>query len=363
MGRTKGSGQGSVYKRGDKYRGQITVNGERRSFTAKKKKDVTDWLAKMRNDDNMGLLPKKSNITVKELSEQWLTEVKEPTVTPQVYYHIEKSFEKHLYPVLGDYKIQELDRFIIERAYKKMFDSSFSDGTIEVFSSYFKQLLRYAVDLRILLEDPYKNVKISKHGKKKKVNAYTDSEQRKLVAYLKDKYESYNVLFYLLLATGMREGEAAALTWKDIDLSSGKLNITKTTVRIKGSVTVQEHPKTASSVRTIYLSDNARRHLWEYRRVQEDNNDFVFTNARGNLFNATILRSRFMGICTDLNIPYKGVHALRHTFATRALEKGIDVKTVSSILGHKNVRLTMDVYQDVFSKQKKKAARIMNDLF
>ena len=362
MGRTKGSGQGSIYKRGDKYRGQITINGERRSFTAKKKKDVIDWLAKMKTDENLGIVPRKTNITVEELAEEWLEE-KINTVTPQVYYNIEKSFKKHLYPILGEYEVQNLSSTIIKNAYKKMFDDNISDGTINLFSAYFKQLLNYAVELNIIIVNPHNRLKITKPGKHKKVDAYTEAEQRKIVQYLKQHYEPYNVLFYLLLATGMREGEAAALRWDDIDFSSGTINITKTTVRIKGSMIVQDHPKTASSIRTIYLSDNIRRHMWEYKNQTEDKQEAIFLNSRSNLFNATVLRSRWISTCKDAGVPYKGVHALRHTFATRALEKGIDIKTVSSILGHKNVRVTMDVYQDVFSKQKKKAARIMNDLF
>lgn len=97
--------------------------------------------------------------------------------------------------------------------------------------------------------------------------------------------------------------------------------------------------------------------------MQNNQEETVFTNERGNVFLATSLRSRWQSTCKEIGVPYKGVHSLRHTFATRALEKGIDIKTVSSILGHKNVTTTMDIYQDVFSKQKKNAARIMDDLF
>ena len=362
MGRTKGSGQGSIYKRGDKWRGQITINGERRSFTSKKKKDVVDWIAKLKTDENLGLVPRKSNITIKELTDEWL-DLKSSEVTPQVYYLIDKSFKKHLYPTLGEYKVQEITPNLIKKLYKKMVDEDLSDGTIEVFSTYFKQLLNYAIEKNIIMSNPHKNLRIKKPGKRKKVDAYTEAEQRKIINYLKYNFEPYNVLFYLLISTGMRMGEASALTWKDIDFSSGAVTINKTTVKITGSIYIQDHPKTASSVRTIYLSDNVKRHMWQYKTMQENSEEMVFTNSRGNPFIATNLRSRWQSTCKEIGIPYKGVHSLRHTFATRALEKGIDIKTVSSILGHKNVTTTMDVYQDVFSKQKKKAARIMDDLF
>ena len=75
------------------------------------------------------------------------------------------------------------------------------------------------------------------------------------------------------------------------------------------------------------------------------------------------MQGRWKRTCAAAGVPYKSLHSLRHTFATRALEKGIDVKTVSSILGHKDVVTTMNLYQDVYSKQKIRVAEIMDDLF
>lgn len=124
---------------------------------------------------------------------------------------------------------------------------------------------------------------------------------------------------------------------------------------------VQPHPKTGQSVRRIYLSDNTicfMRRLEKYR--ERNTSDLVFANRNGNIYNVSTLRQHWMRTCVKLNIPYKSMHALRHSWATRALEGNIPVQTVSKMLGHKSVATTMDIYQSVFSESKKNAAQIMN---
>ena len=361
MGRTAGSGQGSIYKRGDKWRGQISINGQRYSHTAKKKGDVIDWMADMKAKNNLGYTPAKLNITVAELAEEWLA-VKERTLTPQVHYNLTSSINKHLLPVLGKYKVQSLTKQSIEKAYDKMFDGEYSDGTISTFVVNFKNMLNYAVDQKYLIANPHDRVVVKKRRNVKKVEAYSEEDQKKIVEYLKTRFEPYHALFYVMISTGLREGEAAALTWDDVDIVKGTMSVDKTVINRGGRKELQHHPKTAAGVRNVFLSDNTLDYLRKYKQLYP-NSDYVFLNTRGEWFSAGVIGTRWRRICAELNIEYKVPHSLRHTFATRALEKGIDVKTVSRILGHRNVVTTMNVYQDVLPNQKKKAAKIMNDLF
>lgn len=86
----------------------------------------------------------------------------------------------------------------------------------------------------------------------------------------------------------------------------------------------------------------------------------MLPNEHGNIYQTSALRSRWVKVCAELQIPYKNLHALRHSWATRALENKVEVNTVSKMLGHKSVATTMDIYQSVFTEQKKEAALIMD---
>lgn len=370
MGRTAGSGEGSIYKRDDKWRGQIMIDGKRRSFTSSKKKDVIDWMSELRTNSNKGLLIEDSDMTVKELAEIWFDKKVEPTVSDQTLYKTKNLFKNHLYPVLGDIKVQDLTKEQIEKAYDKMFEKKntgckYCASTVKLFASKFSACLEFAVDENILVKNPHRNITLSKRPAPSKVEAYTADEQKKIIEYTKDPRGS-NKVFYLLIATGMRTGEAIALTWDDVDLKNKCISINKTAVNYKGHMIVQNHPKTEQSIRKIYLSDNTVKYLRKVKDVSSKeemkSNRLLMPNEHGNIFHTSALRSRWIKACAEMDIPYKGIHALRHSWATRALESGIDIKTVSDILGHSNVVTTMNIYQNVYSEQKKKAARIMNKL-
>ena len=164
----------------------------------------------------------------------------------------------------------------------------------------------------------------------------------------------------------MRFGEATALSWDDVNLKDKSIHIHKTNVNLHGSCIIQDQLKTASGNRTIYVSDNVITFLKEVKASQNPDLNYrnlVLPNKSWNLMNNSNALMHWKKACAIMGIPYKGIHTLRHTWATRALEKGIDVKTVSEMMGHKNVITTMNIYQDVLPEQKKKAAEKLDDLF
>lgn len=357
MGRTSNSGQGSVYRRGKKWRGQITIDGERLSFTADKRSDVNNWLAKMRTDSNYGIVPKRNTITVEEFGKTWLEKKIKPTVSVQTYNRYEKTFNRHFFPAFGKMKLQALTTSLIETKIDELFDSTYSDEYVKGTCRIFKRMLNYAVDQKILVSNPYNGITIRQRKPTLKVSAYTEEEQSVLIPYLKSNIDPKNAVLYLLITTGMRVGEALALNVEDVNLKKKNITINKTMVLLNGSAFIQQKPKTSSSDRIIYISDNTVKYLKSYIDLYGPN-DCLFENL-----NQYSIRDRFKSICSSLNIQYRRVHGLRHTWATRALEKGIDIKTVSTLLGHANVLTTMNIYQDVYPEQKIKAAKIMDDLF
>lgn len=376
MGRTAGSGRGSVYKRGDKWRGQIMINGRRLSYTAEKKKDVLDWIANVRSDAMFGFTPPDVEYTVEEWMEVYMDKWYKHRVSPNTFDHTYSLVRNHLYPVLGNVKLKDLTTSMIQEAYpvmwgkkkgKKYTDCYYSDGTIKIFANTFNQALKCAHNEGLIKKNPHYGVVIPKRGIVKHVDAYTAEEQKKIVEYTRDKND-INRVFYLLIATGMRVGECIALTWDDVDLKEGSIMINKTAINQRGYMTVQNHPKTEQSVRKIFLSQNTVDVLKRLKNIYEHSDKInvkgrlVIPNEQGNIYHTSALRSRWIKVCAELGIPYKNLHALRHSWATRALEKHVEVHTVSKMLGHKSIATTMDIYQSVFSEQKIEAAKLMNDV-
>ena len=163
----------------------------------------------------------------------------------------------------------------------------------------------------------------------------------------------------------MRFGEAAALTLDDVDLNARTIHICKTSVELHGSPHIQDHPKTSAGNRTIAISGSVAAFLKMVKESQAPDLNYrnlVMPNTRYNIISAANTRKRWQRVCAILGIEYQGVHALRHTWATRAFEEGIDVKTVSAMLGHKNVITTMNIYQDVLPDYREKAVKKLDAL-
>ena len=363
---------GSIFKRGSSWRGQTTINGVRKSVSGKTKKEVERKLAELQ----VAPIYERQNITVEEWCDYWLHTRKEPILSEQSFIRLEAQFKNHVYPYVGQLQIHELTPFILEEMYAKVFlkkpsgkkykIQTYSHATVNSISVQFKNCLQFAVDRNVLLKNPHNGVELHKLRPPKKIEAYASADQKKIVSICKEAKEANLKIFYFLISTGMRFGETAALTWDDVDLETGAINITKTAVAIHGSMTIQDHPKTKSSVRTIYMAPTVLEWLKKHKTtLDEDANyrNLVFPNMRYNITNQQNAILAWKKFCINNDIEYKGMHALRHTFATRALESGIDVKVVSSLLGHKNVITTMNVYQDVMADQKINAIRTMDALF
>lgn len=374
MSRKKGSGEGTIYRYRDRWRGQITLDGKRISFTGRTKTEVADKIAAAKTDHNRGCFVFTNDTLVEDWVKDWLKRKQAPKMTPQSFERFESLYNNHLLPVLGSYRLQELTTPLLEQKYAEIFqgkagkqykEKQYSHSTVNMLSLSFKKCLQCAVDEGILVKNPHNGVELHKLRPPKKVDAYTMEEHKKIVEYTKNNGPLYWI-FYLLISTGMRFGEAVALTWDDVDLKNRTITINKISVEEHGSPVIQERTKTAASTRKIAISGNVADFLKTVKENQEEDLNYrnlVMPNSRYNIITAANTRRRWEKVCNELGIKYQGVHSLRHTWATRALENGIDVKTVSNMLGHKNVITTMNIYQDVLPDLKQSAAEKLNDLF
>ena len=374
MTKKRSAGEGSIFRYNNGWRGQVTLDGKRISVTGKTKAEVVQKLAEARTDYSRGVFVFSNDITVDEWVKVWLNNKMSPKLTEQSMIRLEGLLSNHLLPALGHYKLQDLSKALLEQKYAEIFqgktgkdykDKSYSHSTVNSLSASFKKCLQYAVDEGVLAKNPHNGVELHKLRPPKKIKAYSLDDHNKIVQFTRNNGPLYWI-YYLLIATGMRFGEAVALTWDDVDLKVGTIDINKTSVELHGSPIIQERTKTDSGTRTISISDNVIDFLKEVQLSLDPELNYrnlVIPNTRYNIITSANTNRRWKKVCAILDIPYEGVHALRHTWATRALEREVPIKVVSNMLGHKNIITTMNVYQDVLIAHKKVVADKLNDLF
>lgn len=191
--------------------------------------------------------------------------------------------------------------------------------------------------------------------KEKPVECFTLAEQKQIEqAILNGKKDKlYGIV--LCLYSGLRIGELIALQWSDIDFVKGILTVSKSCHDSKDGLIIDE-PKTATSRRVIPLPKQLLPFL---KGIKKKSNSLFVVSANGKPVSVRSYQRSFELLLKKLKIPHKGFHSLRHTFATRALECGMDVKTLSEILGHKNPTVTLNRYAHSLIEHK---AEMMNKL-
>ena len=217
-------------------------------------------------------------------------------------------------------------------------------------------------------------------GEKPEISVFTNDQQRALVQA--SYRHRYGVFIRLDLCTGLRMGELLALKWEDIDFSTAQLHVRRTINRLakyeahdgeNKTEIVFGTPKTKNSRRTIPLTRTMADELarWKQQQAQDKiragdkytDDGFIVTNEFGHYFEQKTFKDYYDRLLKDADIGHFTFHALRHTFATRALERGMDYKTLSAILGHYSVAFTMDTYVHSMDEHKRREMDKMNDMF
>ena len=235
----------------------------------------------------------------------------------------------------------------LQRLINQLHESGLSVSTIKHVLTVIRQALNKAAQLGMIDKLPLYETLELPFDERKEVEAFTQSEINRLGRLLTEPGR-YNDFFLLLLYTGLRVGEALALRWSDISLRKHSLTVMRTDYR--GLI---QHPKTKRGLRTIPLCAEAR-FILRRRREMYSTDDVIFPFSYYAVYNA------FQTLCKRAEVVPRGVHALRHTYATFALRCGVNVKTLSSMLGHAGVQITLDTYCSVELEDKQKEADKIN---
>ena len=190
---------------------------------------------------------------------------------------------------------------------------------------------------------------------------------KKLITAFEGQSMKYETYFKLVLATGLRRGEACGLRWSDINWRKRTIHVQRGVVKLSHQESITKDPKTTSGDRMVYLSKEmcqllkAWRKECEWDRAQTANetvneDDYLFRQPNGKPMNPCTFTYRFKLILKANNLPLDlNVHSLRHTNASLLISQGVDVRTVASLLGHAQASTTLDIYAHAFDKNKRKA--------
>lgn len=280
----------------------------------------------------------------------WIENYVKPSVKERTYLRYKQLIRSHIVIKIGNTEVNDLTPVVLQLFVTELLNSGnrktgkgLSASVANAAISLIQNSLKTAYLVGIASEYAANKIKRPKI-KEKPVECFPYREQKKIENYVLNSGKDKLFGIVLCLYTGLRIGELLALTWSDIDFGKGLLFVSKTCHDGndgKNHIRIIDSPKTVNSRRVIPLPKRVlitlkslkRRSSCEY--IVADRDKPVFVRSYQRTFEYLLIK---------LNIPHKGFHSLRHTFATRAIECGIDVKTLAELLGHKNATITLNRY-------------------
>lgn len=303
-----------------KYESRFTINGKRYSVYADTLKECKEKDAELREKIKSGLYVNNRNITLNQYYEEWKA-ARQGTIKGNTALNIESRYRNHIGPAMGHRKVVDIEKREIVHLQKQLAQKQ-KATTVNITIVQLKSIFNAAVADGIISRNPAAGVKPLKLDEETATKTYhralTEEEQSAFMEQARQEwlYE----LIALLLCTGMRVGEATALTWNDIDYANNVIHVTKTISRTAAGEYTIGTPKSKTSIRNIL------------RRI----------NRRG------------------IEIEHFSAHALRDTFATRYIEQGGSPQVLKTILGHSSLSMTMDLYSHVLPNTKQEEMNNIN---
>lgn len=281
---------------------------------------------------------------LKELLELWLERYIKHTIKIRTYNRYKSICELHLIKDLGEYELEELKPNVLQDFLLQKIDGNYSTNTIKGIVSVLKQALKLAITLEFVDKEYCSNLKMPS-SEEKEISVFTKKEQQVIESFCLNHKKRNYIGIVICLYTGIRLGELLALTWEDINFNSNLLTINKTSYSAKVDGKTQiivDKPKTKKSNRVIPLPNQLVKLLKIIKK--ESNSKYVITTRNSGMVGNRSYQRTFKFILKKVNVPYRNFHSLRHTFATNAIELGMDVKTLAEILGHTNAMITLNRY-------------------
>lgn len=391
----RSNGEGNIRKRKD---GRYEIRTTAKDFETGKTKRVSHYADTMekavKTAQRNGLMAAEKpqfltgNVTLADWLDYWMNLYMKDNLKQSTRLSYEAYARNHFNPVLGNYRLKDITPQLLKEFYNYKAQQGAATGegglapkTIINLNNYLSKALQQAVVEGRILANPAVGLQLPR-GSKPEIETLTRDQQSRLMQI--SYSHRYGFFVRLTLMTGMRIAEVCGLEWQDIDFYKSQLMVRRTYSRLNrldlpddfdGNTTelVTQTPKTENSIRMIPLVPALMQEFHQWRMVQAQdrstageqykNSNRLMTNPLGECLEPRTFSDYYHQMLDMAGLPRFTFHALRHTFATRAVEQGMDMKTLSAILGHSSVSFTMDTYAHVLPDHKHEEMRLMADLY
>lgn len=374
--------RGSIIKRGDKnyllrlslgkdhatnkriYHTE-TVHGTKREAEARLRERIGEF--------DGGALAERSTKTLNEFAEGWFRSIKS-RLKERTHVDYTRVWARYVQSTVGRLALNRITPSAIQRLYNDLAERGLGVATVRRVHFLLSKSMEQAINLRLLARNPTRGLDLPQQPKSKIIRSMDEEQARLFLAATEG--ERWETLWLIALQTGMRPEEYQGLFWTDFDFARHTCHIQRALVRPTGGAWKLEDTKTQSGDRVIRIDPRLVQELKKHKARQaqerllagsawEGTHPFVFTNWRGGPANhCNLSRQSFKPLLKKAGLPSSFCpYDLRHTFATLMLKSGEDIKTVSEILGHKDIQITLTFYHHCLPKMHKDAASRAGDLF
>ena len=378
MAKRRANGEGNLRKRKDgRWEGRYTAGRDPETGKAIYKnvlgKTQAEAKAKLKQaiEEAKGLdAAKVGRYTVGQWMEVWFEHYAKVKVRPSSHQTYRGYIDNHIKPNIGKIQLEKLTSLDLQKFYKKLLgkgrvdriesrkqSNGLSAKTVQNIHQIISSAMKLAQEQKLIASNPTEGCALPRLEHREMQTLPVEQLQ----SFLREAKDSgVFELYYLELVTGLRRGELLGLKWEDVDLERGDLRVRRQIARISGEV-VEAPLKTKNAYRTLPLAEDTV-DILEAQRKKTGDSPWVFPSPTGGPISPDSVLHMLHRVLKRAGLPRVRFHDLRHTFATLALQNGVDVKTMSGMLGHFSAGFTLDTYAHVTTASQRQVAKTMESI-